>query len=352
MKYSFFDVIPSSVAIGLTVSTLTIGTVTMKSVQAQNVNPEQMFIFGDSLSDGGNFFNISGGFPPEPFYVNGRFSNGPTWADYLAAEFGLIPTPFTAIPPSLIPADGINYAISGALSDNTNISPLDPNLPGLTQQLDDFTNRVEGQSTNPNALYTLWIGSNDYLQGALPSPPFPSVMPNPSNVVGNITTALTRLIDLGAENILVGNSPDLGQIPLASQYSPNNLTELSEQHNTLLNQSLQQLRQSNPGVNLFLFDAYSVVNQMISNPTSFGLENVTEGCTNINLFDNPPLPDPLVICNNPDGHLFWDNQHPTTAGHRILANEALNSLQVPEPSSILGFGLLGLGLLAGKLKNH
>ncbi|MGK7958019.1 MAG: hypothetical protein AB4063_22600, partial [Crocosphaera sp.] len=98
------------------------------------------------------------------------------------------------------------------------------------------------------------------MQGALPSPPFPSVMPNPSNVVGNITTALMRLIDLGAQNILVGNVPDLGQTPLASQYTPNNLTELSEQHNTLLNQALRELRQSNPGVDLFLFDTFSKTN--------------------------------------------------------------------------------------------
>ncbi len=176
-------------------------------------------------------------------------------------------------------------------------------------------------------------------------------MPNPSNVVGNITTALMRLIDLGAQNILVGNVPDLGQTPLASQYTPNNLTELSEQHNTLLNQALRELRQSNPGVDLFLFDTFSKTNRIISNPTSFGLENVTDGCTNTNLFDNPPLPNPLVICDNPDGHLFWDNQHPTTAGHRIIADEALKTLQVPEPSSILGLGLLGLSLLKGKLKN-
>lgn len=272
----------------------------------------------------------------------------------------MTPTLFTAVPPSLIPAGGLNYAIGGALSDDNNISPLDPNLPGLTQQLDDFTNRlaINGQSANPNALYTLWIGTNDYIQSALPS--FPDVTPTPTQVVDNTITALEDLIDLGARNILVGNMPDLGLIPLADddEFVPNNLTALSQEHNMLFSEELETLRQSNPGVNLFLFDTYSVFNEIISNPTSFDLENVTTGCTDTNLFDNPPVSPPLAECSDPDSHFFWDNQHPTTAGHRILANEANKALndtnpddtQVPEPSNILAFGLLGLGFLGRKLQ--
>ena len=53
----------------------------------------------------------------------------------------------------------------------------------------------------------------------------------------------------------------------------------------------------------------------------------------------------LVVCRDPDSYFFWDNQHPTTAGHRVLANEAFHTLKVPEPSSIFSFGLLGLGIL-------
>ena len=38
-------------------------------------------IFGDSLSDTGNYFRLSGGSPPAP-YAGGRFCNGPLWVEY------------------------------------------------------------------------------------------------------------------------------------------------------------------------------------------------------------------------------------------------------------------------------
>ncbi len=46
-----------------------------------------IFVFGDSLSDSGNVFAATGGFPPAPYY-DGRFSNGPTYAEDLAGMLG------------------------------------------------------------------------------------------------------------------------------------------------------------------------------------------------------------------------------------------------------------------------
>ncbi|MGB5596154.1 MAG: SGNH/GDSL hydrolase family protein, partial [Crocosphaera sp.] len=107
MSQNLSNFIPFSFTVALTTSTFALG-VAVEPAQAETPNPDQIFIFGDSLSDGGNFFNISGGFPPEPFYIDGRFSNGPTWAEYLAEDLDLTPTLFTAVPPSLIPAGGLN----------------------------------------------------------------------------------------------------------------------------------------------------------------------------------------------------------------------------------------------------
>jgi outer membrane lipase/esterase len=43
-----------------------------------------MFVFGDSLSDNGNLFAATGGVVPFPdYYDQGRFQNGPNYADYL-----------------------------------------------------------------------------------------------------------------------------------------------------------------------------------------------------------------------------------------------------------------------------
>src|SRR5439155_21476778 len=50
----------------------------------------KLVVFGDSLSDTGNVYAVTAGaVPPSPPYYAGRFSNGPVWAEYLAAALAL-----------------------------------------------------------------------------------------------------------------------------------------------------------------------------------------------------------------------------------------------------------------------
>lgn len=65
-------------------------------------------VFGDSLSERGNFFLASGGaFPPTPPYHEGRFSNGPAWIEYFACALGEeVPLP--------IVLGGTNFVFNGA----------------------------------------------------------------------------------------------------------------------------------------------------------------------------------------------------------------------------------------------
>ena len=45
---------------------------------------KDMYVFGDSLSDNGNLFDMTGGLaPPSPPYFDGRFPNGPVWVEHL-----------------------------------------------------------------------------------------------------------------------------------------------------------------------------------------------------------------------------------------------------------------------------
>lgn len=48
-----------------------------------------LYVFGDSLSDNGHLYALTGGFPPDPPYHQGRFSNGPVAVEHLATGLGL-----------------------------------------------------------------------------------------------------------------------------------------------------------------------------------------------------------------------------------------------------------------------
>ena len=64
-----------------------------------------IFVFGDSLSETGNFV-AAGTNLPFPPYATGRWSNGPVWVEHLAGSLGL------GVSASV--AGGNNYAWGGA----------------------------------------------------------------------------------------------------------------------------------------------------------------------------------------------------------------------------------------------
>jgi phospholipase/lecithinase/hemolysin len=327
----------------------------MLPIDAKAANFSQLFVFGDSLSDTRNVFDASGDtFPPENLgYFNGRFSNGPIWVDYLAQDLGISsPTPALDVLDGTPPTGGINYAFGGATT--TTANTVDPNLFGLSQEIGAFANPLvqNNQTADPNALYIVWAGANDYLPTTSPNfTPFTT----PETTVSNIAGAVNALAGVGAKNIMVVNLPNLGNTPLSNDRSPfpapvippgtpDRLNRLTEAHNALLSTTLASLDNTLSGqnVNLISLDVNSLFQEIIE-PTRSPFTNTTDPCV-LNL-----------SCTNPDEFLFWDGTHPTTAGHRLVGQLAFNSLQddgtpsVPEPTSILGlfaFGALGAGAIA------
>jgi len=88
-----------------------------------------------------------------------------------------------------------------------------------------------------------------------------------------------------------------------------------------------------------LFDAFGPLDDAVTNPTAFGLSDVTNACAQFTACD-------------PSQYLFWDGIHPTSAADLIIS-DAIESLitAVPEPSAValLGSPLLGWALLTAVL---
>lgn len=315
----------------------------MLPLKASAVTFSNFYVFGDSLSDTGNIFNLTqnlGGLPPSPPYFDGRFSNNKIWVDYLGENLNLTPTPFTnlGLPPynTTTLNQSINFAIGGANSGSGNAVVPNPRLLGVLEQVGLFTQPflATNQLLDPNALYAVWGGGNDYLFGGS----------NTTNqTVQNLSTAVDFLASSGAKNIMVFNLPDLGKTPfaLANQKSQF-FTDLTIDHNNKLAASLNLFTSNIPDINLINVDVFSLFNQVVNNPGEFGFTNVTSPCV------VGPLTNIISVCSSDqqNNFLFFDGLHPTSNAHRLIADAALSAISAKSvPESSAAWGLLGLGVL-------
>ncbi len=304
-----------------------------------------LVVFGDSLSDTGNLstlvYQVTGGqywLPPspplpgvgpysvqDPYYNSAtlgetpkvRATDGPNWADSLSNNLGLTMS---------------NFAYAGATTGTNNVlQPLLPSnfppLPGLGNEINNFTNNLGSGKANPKTLYVIWAGGNDISNIAnSPTSLIPgdlaTMLPMITNVVKtaitNIATDITTLASKGARTFLVPNLPDLGATPAFSQ-SKNSAfigTVFTLAFDIGLAAELPKLERSLK-IDIVQPDVYSLFQEVINQPQEFGFTNVTDPL----IGQNPN--DPLV---KPDEFLFYDTEHPTTGGHKVIANFFQDSL--------------------------
>lgn len=286
-------------------------------LHAEATGFSNIYAFGDSLTDTGNVFNASGNTLPPPPYFDGHFSNGQVWVEYLAQKLNLQIQPSTNL--------GTNFAYGGATTgvDNT----INPALPGLQQEVLGYLS-TNNFIADPNALYTVWGGANDYLPTE--STTF-EPLTEPTTTVNNLASVVGALANAGAKNFLIVNLPDLGELPRTNTTSDaDTLNDLAQAHNTLLSQTLDNLPLS-PDVDLSILDVNTLFNKILANPAKYNFTNVTDSCINTS------------ICSNPNEYFFfWDPIHPTTAAHQLIGNLAVKTLGVPEPSFVPGVAVIGI----------
>jgi lysophospholipase L1-like esterase len=246
----------------------------------------KLVTFGDSLSDTGNVYALSNGQDPRsPPYYQGRYSDGPDWSEQVASYLSI---------PLVTKAHG------GAF---TGTSSTDGLYPGLLTQVQQYL-QSNGNVVDPAALYGIWVGSNDLL--ALQSAGT-TAQTAISDSISNITTAMQQLAGSGANRFLILNLPDLGLIPRARSGQSNlpaaDLTRLSDDFNAALRSAV--------GGTIKFVDVASAHRQVTNSPGAVGLSNVTQSCL-------------AQACQNPSSFLFYDDLHPTNAGHSILKDEVLD----------------------------
>ena len=307
-----------------------------------------LVVFGDSLSDSGNKYVVTGlsNTPPynllDPFlvpdgpYTKGglHHSNGKTWVEQYAKPLGL----GGMVRPALRnPGEATNYAYGGARARDASATSPNLHLPGqVTTFLADT-----GGVASPDALHVIFIGGNDIAPDAVTA--FATM--DPAVGIGIIIDAFVsvgdRMVELymaGARKFLIMNVPDMGLIPAMNP--PLNVPQASGLGTCLsvlynygsplpfpydqfcppfpsgipgLDAVLDQLEVNLRGIEIIRFDMFERLRQIVEFPEDFGLLNGSGHCV---------MPEvPPFACKNPDDYVFWDGTHPTKAVHAIIANE-------------------------------
>ncbi len=296
-----------------------------------------LYVFGDSLSDAGNVWDASTSDPdlqPDPIvppYYQGRMSNGKNWADYVADDLGLEPLTASRI-------GGGNYAWAGATTGSGTTDRRSLVVPGQVQPVDNVGTQIAsfvadhgGFAVDDLVLY--WSGANDIMYYALGNVPV-------SDAILHLTALtqanLLNLEALGATRIVLPNQIDSAKSPIWSgAYAlPEALQPYVAAVTAGFNAELPGLIASLEGsadfeADIIGVDLYTLAEEVIADPAAFGLTDVTS-------------PAFLTPGADPDTYLFWDPIHPTTAGHRLIA-DAVTRQVVPEPTTLI---MLTAGLMA------
>ena len=104
-----------------------------------------------------------------------------------------------------------------------------------------------------------------------------------------------------------------------------------------------------------MFTLHDLLGAIEADPTRFGFTNVADPCWTGDFTRNKSGTLCSPTLDEQNKYLFWDEIHPTAAGHLLTAEFALDALNVgPEPSTwammLIGFAGLGFAGYRGVSK--
>ncbi|WP_207246430.1 esterase EstP [Pseudomonas sp. GW531-T4] len=303
-------------------------------------SPYSSFIvFGDSLSDAGQFADPGG-----PAGATQRFTNrtGPIYLDgsgelrsanstqLLGAKLGFSDDQLAASTSATRASEGLpdgnNWAVGGYRTDQILDSITTTSTAGSRSRPGYLV--ANHLRADPNALYYLSGGGNDFLQGRVTS------LDQANAAAGRLVDSVQTLQQAGARYIMVWLLPDIGLTPAINGSPLQGFTsQLSAQFNTELVRQLQTVDAEVIPLNIPV-----LLKESFANPAQFGLatdQNLTatcfsgNGCTeNARYGIHSATPDPSKLIYN-------DSVHPTEAGQRLIADYAYSLLAAPWEITLL-----------------
>jgi cholinesterase len=240
----------------------------------------RMYVFGDSYSDTG------------AGYLDG---NGPTAVAYLARHLGLklaLPSDPDANSQSL------NFAVSGAQTGRGQGRKVKDALlgRGMADQVDEFVARVQSQTLTFDADHTFF-----FLAGGLNDRRLPS-----AETVTNLKGEIRKLYGVGARYFFLALLPTA--IP--------EFADVGRRLNPDLQLIPNELQAELPGAHVRLSHWGEFFDDVMSNPSQYGIQNIKDACAGRAIFNEDSSP-----CANPEAHYYYHIGHPSTAVHKVVGEK-------------------------------
>ena len=313
---------------------------TSLAAQAEELRFDDLFVIGDSLSDGGTYSQAvqagGGGLLPA---INYRFlTNAPdgsslTYAEVLGRELGLTITPnvYSAVPLAglgEVALGGTNYAEGGARVSDPNGIGFNPaggitTLP-LSTQVDRML--ADRPQLGENDLVILWGGANDVFAqagavgAALITPTVAAA--NMAQAATDLVGQVDRLREAGAQSVIVVTIPDIGATPFGLSSGPAAAglqTALTDAFNA-------QLRASIDG-RAVIVDSQKLLGAVQADPVKYGFDAPNAGTVPACAGSSLQCIQGLNASADSEDRVFADGVHPTTSAHDLFGQAAFAGLQ-------------------------
>ncbi len=245
----------------------------------------RLYVFGDSYSDMG------------AGYLDG---DGPTAVGYLAARLGL-----KLMLPGEAESDAhsLNFAVSGAQTGRGPGRKVKDALlgRGMVDQVDDFASRVQSKAIAFDPDHTLF-----FLAGGLNDRRLPS-----AETVDNLKGEIRKLYSLGARRFRIALLPTA--IPAFS--------EVGLRLNPELERIPAEVQAELPGVAISLSHWGQFFDEVMRNPSAYGIENTKDACAGRAIFNEDATP-----CPKPSAYYYYHDGHPSTAVHKVVGDKLFTEI--------------------------
>jgi dienelactone hydrolase len=245
----------------------------------------RIYVFGDSYSDTG------------AGYLDG---DGPTAVAYLAGRLGL-----RLMLPNDPDANGqsLNFAVSGAQTGRGAGRKVKEALlgRGMVDQVEDFASRVQSKAIVFDSDHTLF-----FLAGGLNDRRLPG-----AETVDNLKGEIRKLYGLGARRFRLSLLPTA--IPAFS--------EVGLRLNPELQRIPREVEAEMSGARVDLSHWGLFFDEVLRNPSVYGIENTTDKCAGRAIFNEDATP-----CAKPSAYYYYHAGHPSTAVHKAVGEKVYDEI--------------------------